>query len=186
MQETYNSQKEAIAKLSNIKVSDLKRLRAAGIENEGIYLYKDRIFKVSSSRKEFTAANRIKNKDFKNVVKVYNTYECYSYIGYSSNIIYKSYIIEEEKLFRNRKSYVFDDLDVSFISSDINRRLPFIVSVINGIAELASIGIIHNDLHSMNIMLDKHNQVKIIDFGFAKIKKQFQKVNVRAKTLYSQ
>lgn len=184
MNQIYNSQKEAISKISNIKITSLKRLQVAGIENEGVYLYKDRIFKVSPAKKEFAAASRIKDKNFKNVVKVYNTYECCSYIDNDCNIVYKSYIIEEERLFRNRNSYVFDDLDVSSISLDINRRLPYIVSVINGIAELASVGIIHKDIHSMNIMLDKQNEVKIIDFGHTKIKKILPKINVRAKTIF--
>lgn len=50
-------------------------------------------------------------------------------------------------------------------------RLPFyknlFIQIINCLNKLHSIGIIHNDLKSNNIMLDDNNQVKIIDFSIS-------------------
>ena len=179
----YKSPLHAIAKITNINKNSIKKLFVAGIENDGIYLYEDRVFKVATSKREFLAAQRIIGKDFKNVVKIYSAHEITSYLYEDSYKTYKSYIIEEERLFRDRKSYVFDDLDISFVTVDVNRRLPYFVSVLNGLAELASIGIIHNDVHSMNVMMDKNNEAKIIDFGFSKIKKTYENVKVRAETI---
>ena len=176
----YSTQKDAISKLADINKRCIKRLKISGIENDGIFLYKDKIFKVTSSKREFLAAKRIMQEDFENVVKIYNVYECFI-IFYEKP--YKSYIIEEERLFRDKRNYVFDDLDISFASVDINKRLPYFVAVLNGLAELASIGVEHNDLHTLNIMMSNSGVVKIIDFGFAKLKKVYQKINVRAKTI---
>jgi serine/threonine protein kinase len=179
----YESPLDAIYKITNINKNSIKKLFVAGIENDGIYLYEDRIFKVAISKREYLAAQRIIGKDFKNVVKIHSATEITSYLYENSYETAKSYIIEEERLFRDRKSYVFDDLDISFVSVDVNRRLPYFVSVLNGLAELASVGIVHGDLHSMNIMMDKNNEAKIIDFGFSKLKKTFGDVKVRAQTL---
>ena len=181
MDKIYKNPKDAISKLANLDKRSIKRLKVSGIENDGVFLCKDRIFKVTSSKREFLAAKRIMQEDFQNVVKIYNIYECLV-IFYEKP--YRTYVIEEEKLFRDKRNYVFDDLDVSFASVDINKRLPYFVSVLNGLAELASVGIEHNDLHSMNIMMDEKGSVKIIDFGYAKLKKVVQTVNVRANTLY--
>lgn len=181
MNEIYKTPKDAIANLANLDKRSIKRLKVSGVENDGIFLCKDRIFKITSSKREFLAAKRIMQEDFQNVVKIHNIYEC---LMIFSEKPYRTYILEEERLFRDKRNYVFDDLDIAFACVDINKRLPYFVAVLNGLAELASIGVEHNDLHSLNIMMDKIGEIKIIDFGFAKLKKTCQIVNVRAKTLY--
>jgi serine/threonine protein kinase len=179
---TYNSPKKAIAGLAKISQRTLRRLKVSGIENDGIYATKTRIFKLCGSRREYLAAKRLIGKDFSNVVKVYHAYECDIYYSFSDHPL-KTYVIEEERLYRSGRNFVFDYLCLSDIYPDVNRRLPYFVGVINGLAELASVGIIHNDLHTLNVMSDASGQVKIIDFGFAKIKRVYDAVNVRAKTV---
>jgi serine/threonine protein kinase len=178
----FNTQREAISALTKVAASDLIKIRASGLENDGIYRTEDRIYKVSSSKKELLVANKLIGKKFKNVVTVYGAYECD--ILSSNGNVWKSYIIEEERLFRNKKQFVFDNLDINSIGIDINRRVPFFVSVLNGVIELASLGIFHKDLHCLNVMLDKCGTPKIIDFGIVTIKKKFDDINLSVNINY--
>ena len=165
----YNSVKEAISKLYNIPEEDLIKLKSYGLENEGIYKNKDRIYKVSTSKREFLAAQRLIGKDLKNVVNIYSVQVCKAKSVY--NKIWTFYLIEEELLFRNKKEYLYDSLDLNIISKDIKKRVPFMLAVMNGIIELSELGIFHNDLHCGNILMDKNKVAKIIDFGIVSLKK---------------
>lgn len=172
----FYTQKEAISALANVPICDLIKIRANGLENDGVYRTENKIYKISSSKKELLVANKLIDKKFKNVVTVYGAYEC-DILSLHGNV-WKSYIIEEERLFRNKKQFVFDDLDINSISIDVNKRVPFFVSVLNGVIELASIGVFHKDLHCLNVMLDKAGTPKIIDFGIVTIKKKFENVKM--------
>jgi len=174
----FDTQKDAIALFAGINKRKLKRMRAFGMENDGIFSYKDKIYKISSSKREFLAANKIKGKDFNNVVKIFGTYEC-DILGRNRKTLWKSFILEEEKLKRLGKSYAFDDFDLQRVCCDVGRRLPYFVGILNGLAELASIGIEYNDLHPLNVMYDEKEAVKIIDFGFATIKRKYPKMDMR-------
>ena len=166
----YNSPKEAINKLYGIPENELIKLRKKwGLENDGIFAYKDRIFKISSSRKEFFAAQRLIGKEFKNVVKVFSCKEC-QILSYYETVCW-AYVIEEERLHRNGKEYLYDSLDIGMIADDIDKRMPYMIAVMNGIIELSKAGIKHCDLHCANIMMDKKGNPKIIDFGIVSLKK---------------
>lgn len=174
----YNSAKEAISKLYDIPEDKLIKLKKFGLENDGIYAYGDKIYKISSSKKEFDAANRLIGKNFNNVVKVYSCKSCRIMSEYER--IWASYIIEEEKLSRNRKEFLYDSLDISMIADDIEKRVPFMVAIMNGIIELASLGIRHRDVHTLNIMFSKDGMPKIIDFGIVSLKKNYDQ-NIKLK-----
>jgi len=174
----YDTAKLAISELANVELGNLKKVYNFGIENDAIYSCGDKIFKVTSARQEYLASKRIIGQDFKNVVKIYDSFEC-NILGYHDDTIWKSYIIEEEKLTRERYKFVFKDLDLYTLSVDVENRLPYFVSVINGLAELNSIGIRYDDLHSLNIMSTKDGVIKILDFGYVSIKRKFNKTNMR-------
>lgn len=175
---TYDNQKEAISKIFSIKISDIKKKNGFGLENDGIYQYKDRIFKLTSSKREFSAAKRLVGKDFKNVVKVYSSNLCNIY-NEQTDSIWKTYIIEEEKLNRNGANFLFNDLNLHTLCINVEKRLPFFVGIMNGLVELASVGIIYYDIHSMNIMFGNSNQVKIIDFGCVSVKRKYMPIESR-------
>jgi len=170
---------EAITTITKLKETDLKKVKVYGLENDGIYKTEDRIFKIASSRKEFMAAQRLIGRDFKNVVKVYNATEC-AIVSMFGNV-WKSYIIEEERLYRKKNALVFNDLDINSVSLDIHTRVPFYVHLLNGIIELASVGILHEDLHSLNVMTDLNDVPKIIDFGIIKLKKKYEPIKLSVK-----
>mmetsp|Transcript_50868 Transcript_50868/g.75375 ORF Transcript_50868/g.75375 Transcript_50868/m.75375 type:complete len:568 (+) Transcript_50868:56-1759(+) len=56
----------------------------------------------------------------------------------------------------------------------IEKRRAIIQGVINGLGFLHSMGIIHRDLKPQNIMMDKEDVPKIIDFGLSKQKEEIQ------------
>ncbi len=173
----FQTRKDALSTLANINKNQIKKLRTFGMENEGIFTYQDRVFKFSASKREFLIAKRLIGKNFKNVVKIHNTYEC-DVLGICSRNVWKSYIIEEEKLKRIGKSFAFDDFDLQRVCVDVERRAPYFAAILNGIVELSSIGIRYNDLHPLNVMYDNNQVAKIIDFGLASTKRKFQQINM--------
>lgn len=179
----FYSQKDAVSSLTKVSATDLIKIRAYGLENDGIYRTEDRIYKISSSKKEFLAANKLIGKKFKNVVTVYSAHEC-DIVSANGNL-WRSYIIEEERLFRNKKQFVYDNLDINSVGRNINKRVPYFISVLNGVIELASVGIIHKDLHCLNIMIDTKGTPKIIDFGIVTIKKKYENVNLSVNVNYN-
>jgi serine/threonine protein kinase len=54
----------------------------------------------------------------------------------------------------------------------INEILKIIVQAAEGLQEAHEKGTVHRDIKSANIMIDRKNQVKILDFGLAKLKDQ--------------
>lgn len=175
--EKFLNEQEAISKLYNIPICNLKKAAEFGIENNGVFLYKDKAFKASFSSREFKTAIRLIDQDFKNVVKIFSALEC-KILSKDTSKYWKIFIIEEERLFRSKHKYCFDDLDLMSLNKDVENRLPYFVNIINGIIELASVGIIHNDIHSYNIMLDKNDVPKIIDFGQITLRKKYNKINM--------
>ena len=173
----FKNEQEAISYIYKIPILELKKAAEFGIENNGVFLYKDKAYKASFSSKEFKAVKRLIDKDFKNVVNIYSATECKILSKYS-NKYWKIFLIEEERLYRNKHKYCFDDLDLISLNKDIKNRLPYFVNVINGIIELSSAGIVHNDIHSYNIMLDKNNIPKIIDFGQVTLRKEYSNINM--------
>ena len=162
----YKNQKDAVSDLMGISKSKLKKVIAFGMENDGLLSYGDRIFKISSSKAEFLIAKRLIGETFKNVVNIYSANEC-DILGKHKKNVWKSYIIEQEKLKRVGKSFAFGDFELQTACLDPMRRIPYFAGVLNGIAELASIGITYYDLHPLNVMYDEEEQPKIIDFGYA-------------------
>jgi serine/threonine protein kinase len=177
----YNTQKEAISNLTGINKSKIKKVKTFGMENDGIYSYRDRIFKISSSRAEYFVAQRLFGEKFENVVNIYGYYEC-DILGKNGDSVWKSYIIEEEKLKRVGRNFAFNNFDLQTVCLDPIRRIPYFASVLNGIAELASVGIVYYDLHPLNVMYNDKGQVKIIDFGYAVLKRT--KEDKRVKVSY--
>jgi len=175
----YNSAKEAISKLYDIPENKLIKLKKFGLENDGIYACDDKIYKVASSRKEFLAAERLIGKNFTNVVKVYSCKSCKIMSEYER--VWESFIISEEHLYRSKNEYVYNSLDINMISENIEKRVPYMIAIMNGIVELASVGIKHADLHSLNILMSKKGIPKIIDFGIVSLKKKYdEKVKFKA------
>jgi len=174
----YDHPKLAIEDLANVNKKYLKHIPNFGMENDYIYSYKDRVFKITSSKQEFLASKRIIGRNFNNVVKIYDSFEC-DILGKHSNNIWKSYVIEEEMLYRNGGEFLFKKLDFCALMGNVEKRLPYFVSVINGLIELESVGIRYNDLHSLNVMFDKEKNAKLIDFGYVSLKKKYKPINVR-------
>lgn len=82
---------------------------------------------------------------------------------------------EDENKFTVNK-YVFENILKSNKTTDIDnlhysesqiRR--FVRQIIKGLNYLHRIGIIHKDIKPNNILLDKNNECKIIDFNFSAI-----------------
>jgi len=198
----FFSQKEAISAFSGIAQDKIIKVSVGGIENDGIYkvedknykislrkdkikvsiavgsnendgFYKaeDKIYKISNSRKEFDAAKRLIGKNFKNVVKVYSANECL--ILSTNNNFWVSFVIEMEKLTRAGNEFVYKNLDLDTLNLDVKKRIPYMIDVLNGVLELESLGIKHEDLHTMNIMRDKDGNQKIIDFGIISLKRKY-------------
>lgn len=174
----YDNPKLAIQDLAKIDKKHLKRRPNFGMENDYIYLYKDRVFKITSSRQEFLASKRIIGRNFNNVVKIYDSFEC-DILGKYSDNIWKSYIIEEELLFRKGSKFLFKNLDICTLMNNVEKRLPYFVSIINGLIELESVGIKYKDLHCLNIMFDKSDNAKLIDFGYVSLKKDFGSIDIK-------
>ncbi|HZX11369.1 MAG TPA: protein kinase [Acidobacteriota bacterium] len=53
---------------------------------------------------------------------------------------------------------------------ELDKALDFAVQITEGLQEAHERGIIHRDIKSSNIIVNRKNQVKIMDFGLAKIK----------------
>lgn len=177
----YKTQQEALLKLFDLTIDSYKKIPAMGIENVGLYRTNDRIYKFSTSRKEYDVGKILQKHTLKNVVNIYSVNVCKILTKPCYGDYYYAYIIEQEKCFRNKRSFVFDDLDISLLTEKFNERVPYFVGIINGIAELLSLGIQHKDLHSMNIMFDKQNNPKIIDFGICSIKTKIDKPKFKIK-----
>ncbi len=56
------------------------------------------------------------------------------------------------------------------VSKSLDKSLNIIEQIANGLAAAHQKGIIHRDIKSSNIMLTQSDQVKIMDFGLAKVK----------------
>ncbi len=173
--QTYKSQQEALLKLYNLTIDSYKKIPAPGIENVGLYRTSNKIYKFSTSRKEYDVGNVLKGLALKNVVNIYSVNVCKILTKPCYGDSYYAYIIEQERCFRNKRKFVFDDLDISLLFEKFDERIPYFVGIVNGISELLNYGIEHKDLHSMNVMFDKDNNPKIIDFGICKIKTKIQK-----------
>jgi serine/threonine protein kinase len=172
----FHSDKEAISALCGVHESLLKKVQfSSGLENDGMYCFGNRVYKISSKRREFLASKRLIGHKFKNVVNIYSAHECK--ILSNNDSVWDSYIIEQEKLYKNINTPRFDKLDLDVFATNVNKNMHYFIGVMRGISELASVGIIHKDLHSLNIMSDKNNNPKIIDFGIVVLKRNFEPIN---------
>ena len=164
IRKTFHNYEEAIICLSD---EEICRHVQKSVFNEGIFITKNKVFKITLYSNEAKACKRLIGKTFKNVCKIHNVYSIKVTDGESS---WKAHVIEQEKLHRD-ESISFFNLDFKYIMRDINKRAEIAKSIINGLLELESIGITYSDLHSSNVMRDSKNRLKIIDFGFAKVKR---------------
>lgn len=166
--------KDLVSQVAGIDKKKLERLKSGGIEHIVIYKTDDKIYKVTNSVKEYQACNRLKGNDFKNVVKIHDVHTVKA--THPLNIFgFTLYIIEQERLYRFKHSNTFEVLDMDCLETDPVNRVNFFVDIMNGILELASVGIKHTDLHALNTMNDKSGNLKIIDFGCAKTSRKSKK-----------
>lgn len=66
----------------------------------------------------------------------------------------------------------------------ILETVSIVKQTLNGMNYLHSIGIIHRDIKTQNIMVTKNGTVKLIDFGLASVKESSGKVAIRGGTPY--
>jgi len=93
--------------------------------------------------------------DHENVIKLYEVYET------ERSIYLVLELIQGKSLQDTLKKSGFKDNEA--------RTINVISSIIDALAYLASKGIMHRDLKPDNILLDKGDKVKIVDFGLATI-----------------
>ena len=170
----YKNLKQAISDKCGVREDELTKLKVFGLGNEGIFASKDKVYKITISSKEAKASRRLIGKNFKNVVKIHNVYDFYvkpHIFSIVSDKPWRGYIIEQEKLFRGKKDKHFSHFTLDFILGDFSRTYE-LLSIINGLQELDSIGIKHKDFHSLNIMRDKYDNLKIIDFSIVSLRRR--------------
>ena len=65
-----------------------------------------------------------------------------------------------------------DVMDTKTLKFD--EKLDLMIQICDGLAAAHKIGLMHRDIKPMNIVLDSHGRVRILDFGLAKIKGDIQ------------
>ncbi len=172
----YTSMRQAARDLSGYV--PIRKVKANGIENKGIYIFNDRILKFTLSTKEAEACSKLIGKKFRNVVQVFAVHRIIMK-HWKDGKKYVVYAIEQERLKRDR-SVQFSNLDVEkllinmAIKSKCRSIFPaklIVDSVLNAYVELESVGIIYRDLHSDNMMRDTAGNLKLIDFGFVTVRR---------------
>jgi serine/threonine protein kinase len=73
----------------------------------------------------------------------------------------------------NKKFGLEDVISIYKTFKSIDKTLFLIEELLKGHMELKSLGIIHNDLHSDNLMADNKGNYKIIDFGMITLQRKF-------------
>lgn len=106
------------------------------------------INKINMLKNEIIMYNNLKNVDF--IPKIYG----YKITQEEAYIVYE--LIEGTNL----KSFVFQNF---------KEKVTYIIKILECVGKLHDIGIIHGDLKPSNIMIDKNNQIKLIDFGISSI-----------------
>jgi serine/threonine protein kinase len=155
--------------------SSIKKLSTGGMQNCGLYLFKDRILKFSYSISEAKACTRLIGKKFNNVVKIYAVQKFLLPLenGKKTTV----YAIEQERLQR-KKGLNFYSLEIEDVilsglkqSISVKETTSYIKQILNGYVELESVGVIYRDLHSSNVMSDVSGNLKIIDFGCVTVRR---------------
>ena len=95
----------------------------------------------------------MRNLDHENVIKLYEVFET------EKSIYLIMDIVQGKPLQELLKKASFKDNEA--------RIKNIISSLLEGLAYLASKGVMHRDLKPDNILLDKSDKVKIVDFGLA-------------------
>jgi serine/threonine protein kinase len=156
------------------------KVQGIGLENRAIFTIGNRVLKFTFSARDAKASERLIGKNFRNVVRIYSVNRvCLQ----DEDGKFYVYAIEQEKLHRDRHIR-FHNLDVErIVLTNPNRSLSFLKSVVNDVlnayVELRSVGIIYRDLHSNNILRDTAGNLKLIDFGFATIRRKSNQSTLR-------
>jgi len=165
---TYTETWEAVSDYLGIPTSKFEMICEKGVGNEGVYAYKNKVYKVTDYLSEITVCKRLLGHSFKNVVKIHNIAKFYLVSDFAKTGRYMMYIVEMERLMPD-PSFDFDSINVEkFLRKQVRKRAALVREIMRGLEELASVGIQYHDLHSDNVMVDKRGNRKIIDFGFCK------------------
>ncbi len=135
----------------------------------------------------------LKKVNHKNLVKLYEIIhnrkkkKLYLVLEYCEHGDLMSYNEEENKFTVNKhifEKYLKDkdnptDIDKLYYSESQIRN--FIRQIIKGLNYLHRLGIIHKDIKPNNILLDKNNECKIIDFNFSSILQKYWVDNIGKK-----
>jgi hypothetical protein len=159
----YQNYEEAIEYLACGE--KIRRRQSASLFSEGIYYTDTKAFKITLYENEANACSRLIGKDFKNVCKIHHVHRNIKVAKWKVTVI-------EQELLQKYKGISFYHLNFEYIMRDVGGRAEMAKDIINGLVELDSVGIIYGDLHSSNIMQDSNNNLKLIDFGTAKVKRK--------------
>lgn len=123
----------------------------------------------------------LKKVNQRNLVKLYEIIvnkpkgKIYLVLEYCENGELMTYDDDKNKFYVNKnifKKYLnskSDDINIDELYYSENQIKKFIRQIIKGINYLHRIGIIHKDIKINNILLDKNNECKIIDFNLSAI-----------------
>ncbi len=140
--------------------------------------------------KEIAILKKVENK---NLVKLYEIMynkkkqKKYLVLEYCENGDLMEYDDDKEKFIVNKNIFqkylknIKNPTDIEQLYYSENQIRKFIRQIIRGLNYLHRLGIIHGDIKPNNILLDKKNECKIIDFNFSSILDRHQPNKIKEK-----